>query len=46
MWFGQMSSIILLFQPFKFHCCILISKKDTLVNFCILDFKRLRAAIP
>ncbi len=46
MWFGQMSSNILLFQPFKSHCCMLTSKKDTLVKFCILDFMRLRGAIP
>ncbi len=42
--FGQMSSIILLFQPFKFHCCMLTSKKDTLVKFCFLDCWRLCAA--
>ncbi len=41
MWFSQMSYNIILFQPFKFHFCMLISKIDTLVKFCILDFSTL-----
>ncbi len=38
MWFNPISYNILLFQPFKFHCCMLISKKDTIVKFCIFNF--------